>query len=88
MKLYVLTKSSRITPLNKEIIGIFNYNDGYSKKIMLESIQRDCIYLLEGPFNVNENQIQPEFENLIFPEVPKTPLKLPNNNIPRIKNLI
>ena len=89
MKLYVLTKSSKITPLNKQIVGIFNYVDGENKKLILNSLNNDFIYNLEGPFNVSDEKplVCDDVDDLVFPKVPNTPLVLPKNKI-MTKNLI
>ena len=88
MKLYVLTKCQKIPLTNKEIVGIFNYNDGLNKKIMLEAMYSNFNYILEGPFNVNEAPINVHLEPIVFPEVPNTPLQMPKKNKPFSKNLI
>lgn len=90
MKLYVLTRCQKIAKINKEIVGIFNYNDGLNKKIMLETMHLNFNYSLDGPYNVNVNEapINLEFEPIVFPEVPKTPLQMPKKNNLISKNLL
>lgn len=88
MKLYVLTRCQKIAKINKEIVGIFNYNDGLNKKIMLEAMHLNFNYSLEGPYNVNETPINLHLEPIVFPEVPTTPLQMPKKNNLITKNLI
>ena len=87
-KLYVLTKCSTIgLGKSKEIIGVYTYQDGMEQKIMNESIQSDCQYVLEGPFNVNVSCLTkeiPQARVIKFPEVPFHLPEVPNHPIGKI----
>lgn len=51
--LYILIEKNYFNITN--IIGIFNYNDAYSEKKKLESINTFNKYEIQGPFNYESN---------------------------------
>ena len=56
--LYVLVETNRINLDNsKKILGIYDYDEGMNKITLLQTINLDKKYNLEGPFQVNKKKI-------------------------------
>ena len=89
-QLYVLTKSSKLSLNDKQIIGIFSESHGLEKKLMLDQINPEFIHRLEGPFNVDIAEKVPDIPiDLLnsLPSVPNTPLRLPHSGPVGIKSI-